>query len=144
MALPYYEKIFSNPSVIAPDRLATSGQKASFVGVDDLKVLSDDNQRIEIHQLRDSLHSRGFLMVYLPNNRILVEADLFQISRPASPASTSPAPTSSAPTRPVGGELNLVNNLDRLELKVDTILPIHSHALTERELRVRTQKPVQK
>jgi hypothetical protein len=79
-------------------------------------------------------------MVYLPKNHILVEADLFQIGRSISPAS----PTSSALARPVGSELNLVDNLDRLKLRVDTILPIHSHALTERELRVRTQKPIQK
>jgi glyoxylase-like metal-dependent hydrolase (beta-lactamase superfamily II) len=140
MALPYYEKIFSNPSLIAPDRLATSGQKAAFVGVDDFKVISDDNQRIEIHQIRDSLHSKGFLMVYLPKHRILVEADLFQISHFTNAAPTSPA----RPTLPVGSELNLVQNLDRLKLNVDTILPLHSHTLTERELRVRTQRPIQK
>jgi glyoxylase-like metal-dependent hydrolase (beta-lactamase superfamily II) len=131
MALPYYERIFSNPGLIAPDRLATSGRKAAFVGVDDLKVLSDDNQRIEIHQIRDSMHSRGFLMVYLPKNNILIEGDPFHIRPPTSPALPLP----------VGSELNLVDNLDRLELKVDTILPLHFHALTERELRARTQKP---
>lgn len=134
MALPYYEKIFSNPSLIAPDRLARSGQKTAFVGVDDLKVLSDDNQRIEIHQIRDSTHSRGFLMVYLPKNQILVEADLFQTRPPTSPDLPLP----------IGREVNLADNLDRLKLKVDTILPLHSHALTERELRARTQKPIQK
>jgi glyoxylase-like metal-dependent hydrolase (beta-lactamase superfamily II) len=134
MAVPYYEKIFSNPSLIAPDRLATSGKRAAFVGVDDLKVISDDNQRIEIHEIRDSKHSRGFLMVYLPKNQILVEADLFQ---------TRPPTTPDLPL-PIGSEVNLVDNLDRLKLKVDTILPLHSHALTDRELRARTQKPVQK
>jgi hypothetical protein len=116
--------------LIAPDRLATSGQKAAFVGVDDLKVLSDDNQRIEIHQIRDSMHSRGFF----PKNHILVEGDPFHIRPPTSPALPLP----------IGSEVNLVDNLDRLKLKVDTILPIHSHALTDRELRARTQKPIQK
>jgi glyoxylase-like metal-dependent hydrolase (beta-lactamase superfamily II) len=140
LALPYYEKIFSNPSLIAPDRLATSGQKAAFVGDDDFKVISDDNQRIEIHQIRDSLHSKGFLMVYLPKIRILIEADLFQISH-----FTNPAPTSAArPALPVGSELNLIENLDRLKLNVDTILPLHSHILTERELRVRAESSIQK
>ncbi len=134
MALPYYEKIFSNPSSIAPDRLAASGQKPSFVGVDELKVLSDDNQPIEIHQIQDSMHSRAFLMVYLPKNRILVEGDPFHIRPPTSPALPLP----------VASELNLVDNLERLKLKVDTILPLHFHALTERELRARTQKPIQK
>lgn len=73
-------------------------------------------------------------MVYLPKNQILVEADLFQTRPPTSPDLPLP----------IGREVNLADNLDRLKLKVDTILPLHSHALTERELRARTQKPIQK
>jgi glyoxylase-like metal-dependent hydrolase (beta-lactamase superfamily II) len=93
-----------------------------------------DNQRIEIHEIRDSQHSRGFLMVYLPKDQILVEADLFQTHPPTTPELPPP----------IGSEVNLVDNLDRLKLKVDTILPLHAHALTDRELRARTQKPIQK
>jgi hypothetical protein len=52
-------------------------------------------------------------------------------------------PTSPALALPVGSGLNLVDNLERLKLEVDTILPLHFHALTERELRARTQKPIQ-
>jgi hypothetical protein len=49
-----------------------------------------------------------------------------------------------APPPPVGSEINLVENLNRLKLQVDTILPLHSHALTGRELRVRTERPIQR
>ncbi len=133
-AVPFYERVFANPVSIAPDRLATSGKKAVFVAVDELKVLSDGTQRIEIHEIRDSSHARGFLMVYLPTQRALVEADLFQERPPTTPEWSFPNVS----------EVSLIANMDRLKLKVDTILPLHSHALTESELRGRTQKPVQK
>ena len=115
-------------------RAPTSGKKAVFVAVDELKVLSDGTQRIEIHEIRDSSHARGFLMVYLPTQRALVEADLFQERPPTTPEWSFPNVS----------EVSLIANMDRLKLKVDTILPLHSHALTESELRGRTQKPVQK
>jgi glyoxylase-like metal-dependent hydrolase (beta-lactamase superfamily II) len=134
LALPYYESIFANPNTIAPDQLATSGRKPVLVGVGEGKVLSDDMQQIEIHEVRDSLHARGFLMVYLPKDRILVEGDPFHIRPPTSPALALP----------VGSEVNLVENLDRLKLRVDTILPLHFHALTGKELQARTERLLQK
>jgi glyoxylase-like metal-dependent hydrolase (beta-lactamase superfamily II) len=79
LALPFYEKVFANPNTIRPDQLARSGRKPVLVGVDEGTVLSDDTQKIEIHEVRNSAHSRGFLMVYVPRDWILIEADEFQI-----------------------------------------------------------------
>ncbi len=75
LALPFYEKVFANPNTIHPDQLAKSGRKPILVGVDEGTVLSDDTQKIEIYEVRESSHSRGFLMVYVPKDRILIEAD---------------------------------------------------------------------
>ena len=133
LALPFYEKVFANPNTIHPDQLAKSGRKPILVGVDEGTVLSDDTQKIEIYEVRESSHSRGLLMVYVPKDRILIEADEFQIP-----------PGAAALPLPIGSEINLVENLNRLKLLVDTILPLHSHALTGRELRVRTERPIQR
>lgn len=133
LALPFYEKVFANPNTIHPDQLAKSGRKPILVGVDEGTVLSDDTQKIEIYEVRESSHSRGLLMVYVPKDRILIEADEFQIP-----------PGAAALPLPIGSEINLVENLNRLKLQVDTILPLHSHALTGRELRVRTERPIQR
>jgi glyoxylase-like metal-dependent hydrolase (beta-lactamase superfamily II) len=134
LALPYYEKIFANPNTVAPDQLAISGRRPVLVGVDEGKVLSDDMQKIEIHEVRESLHARGFLMIYLPKERILIEGDPFHIRPPTSPALALP----------VGSEVNLAENLDRLKLHADTILPLHFHALTGKELQARTERLLQK
>ena len=113
---PYYEKIWSNPHTLSPDRLAAAPRKPAFETMTEKKVLTDGNHVVELHHLQGSGHNQGLLMVYLPKERILVEADAFNppadknapVARPASPYN-----------------LNLVDNLKRLRLDAQRIIPIH-------------------
>jgi hypothetical protein len=65
-------------------------------------------------------------MVYLPKEKVLVEADDFT---PAAPNGPSPAPRAVAFTK------NLEANIERLKLDVETIAPLHGFVVPVAELK---------
>ena len=113
---PYYEKTFSAPHTLNPDKLAGSKKKPSFETMTEEKILTDGNRVIELHHLQGSGHNEGLIVAYLPKEKILVEADAYN---PPAQANV-PVPTPISPYT-----ANLVTNLDRLKLDVETIIPIH-------------------
>ena len=123
---PYFERAFAVDNTIAPDQLAKSGKKARFKTVEDKLVLSDGTRSVEIYHVDDSHHTDAFLMVYLPRERLLVEADSFTPGPPNAPAPAQPNPN----------HTNLVDNLARLDLPVDRILPLHGRVVPLTELYV--------
>ena len=124
MAKPYFEKVLANPNTIAPDALARSGRKPDIIGVDGKRVLIDGNDRIEVYEMQGSVHAQGFMMVYLPKQKLLIEADAY----------TPGAPNSPPPAVVNANNLNLVQNIERLGLQVERILPLHSRIATMAEL----------
>ena len=74
---PYYEKIWANPHTIAPDKLSQNPRKAKFETVVDKKIMTDGNQVIELYHQQDFGHNDGMLLVYLPKEKVLLEADGF-------------------------------------------------------------------
>jgi glyoxylase-like metal-dependent hydrolase (beta-lactamase superfamily II) len=116
---PYFEKAFANPNTIAPDALAKSGKKAQFKTVDDKLVIKDATRTVELYRLADSHHTDNFLVVYLPKERLLIEADSFTPAPPNTPAPVPPNPN----------HVNLVDNLGTLKLPVDRILPLHGRVV---------------
>ena len=124
MAKPYFERVFANPNRVAPDRLAQSGRSANIIGVDGKTVLRDTMRPIEIHEMQGSIHAQGFMMVWLPNEKLLVEADAYTPGPPNSPPPPAPNPN----------HVNLVANIDRLGLAPDRILPLHSRVVPMAEL----------
>jgi glyoxylase-like metal-dependent hydrolase (beta-lactamase superfamily II) len=123
-AKAYYEKAFANPNRIAPDLLAKSGRKAKVIGVANKHVLSDGTRSVEIHRLRDPLHTDTFLMVWLPGEKLLIEADAYTPAAPGTPAPAKPNPY----------HLNLVDNIQRLKLDVKQILPLHGRMVPAADL----------
>ncbi|HUK88959.1 MAG TPA: MBL fold metallo-hydrolase [Blastocatellia bacterium] len=113
---PYYEKIWTNPHTIAPDKLSRNPKKPKFETVADKKVMTDGNQVIELYHLRDFGHNDGMLIAYLPKLKILLEADGF--NPPAQPATQRPATIS-----PYTASLQA--NIERLKLDVERIIPVH-------------------
>jgi glyoxylase-like metal-dependent hydrolase (beta-lactamase superfamily II) len=124
MAKPYFERVFANPNSISPDLLAKSGRKAAIAGVNGKLVISDAMRTIEVHEMTGSIHAMGFNMVWLPKERLLIEADAWTPGPPNSP----PPPVVNANNQ------NLVQNIERLNLNVDRILPLHSRIATMAEL----------
>lgn len=124
MAKPYFERIFANANSVAPDRLAQSGRKASIVPAGEKTVLRDSLRTVEIHEMQGSVHAQGFMMVWLPAEKILIQADAY----------TPGAPNTPPPAVPNGNQVNLVANVERLGLQPERILPLHSRMVAYSEL----------
>jgi glyoxylase-like metal-dependent hydrolase (beta-lactamase superfamily II) len=112
----YWEKLLAAPHTLNPDRQETAKKKVSVETFGDKKVLTDGNHVIELHRLQGGLHQEGMVVAYLPKEKILVEADAF--NPPAQPNAPVATPINPA-------TLNLVDNIDRLKLDVETIIPVH-------------------
>ncbi|MFZ5896988.1 MAG: MBL fold metallo-hydrolase [Myxococcota bacterium] len=121
----YYEEAFATPNTIRPDALARSGLSATVEGVEEKLVLSDGARDVELHHIVGSNHCDTMLMIYLPNEKVLIEADLF------TPGSNPNAPTPAVidPQKVV-----LVDNIERLQLTIEQILPLHGRIATMKEL----------
>lgn len=111
----YYQQIWSNPHSINPDRLEASKKTAKFESFAGKKVLSDGKRSIEIHSLADNSHNDAFIAVYLPKEKILVEADAYTPLAANAPAPSSPNPYS----------VNLYQNIQKLKLDVKQIAALH-------------------
>ena len=130
--VPYFERAFATPNRIAPDRLAQSGRHATFLAVNDKATLSDGARTIDIHRIADSGHSDTFLMVHLPHEGILIEADAY----------TPLAPNAQAPATPNANNVNLIANIERMKLQVARIAPLHGRVAPLAELYTTASRPL--
>ena len=114
----FYEKVLVNPHTLVPDKVQKSGMqpkvKVEYVG--DKKVFSDGTHVIETHLVKGSTHNQFMLMVYLPKQKVLLEADEFNV----------PGQVATAPPAVINGyQTNLLANIERLKLDVERIIPVH-------------------
>jgi len=127
----YFERAFATPARIAPDRLAQSGRRPAFMAVSDKATLSDGARTIDIHRITDSVHNDTFLMVHLPNEKILIEADAY----------TPLAPNAQPPATPNANNVNLIANIERLKLQVERIAPLHGRVVPLADLYTTASRP---
>jgi len=115
----YYERILSTRHTINPDRLEkmARSKKPSVQAVVDKRVLTDGTQRLELYKILGSNHADTMLIAYLPKDKLLIEADMW--NPPAQPNAALPAGVAAAEP------LNLWNNIQRLKLDVAQIAPLH-------------------
>jgi glyoxylase-like metal-dependent hydrolase (beta-lactamase superfamily II) len=125
MNKPYYEKIYKAPHTLAPDRLSQSPKKATYITVKDKYVLSDGGREIDILHLENDNHNEGMLVVYIPKEKVLVEADDFTPTPPNGPP---------APPRAAAFTRNLSANIERLKLDIQTIAPLHGFVVPYSEM----------
>jgi glyoxylase-like metal-dependent hydrolase (beta-lactamase superfamily II) len=120
----FYDTAWAAPRTTTPD--ARPAKKAAlFRTVADRAVLTDGARVIEVHRLVNNPHDDGFFVVYLPVEKILVEADAYT---PGPTAGAAPVSSGTAPTvNPA--TLNLYQNLRRLKLDVARIAPLHGQRL---------------
>lgn len=123
-AVPFFQRALANPNTIRADRLGQSGKAAKVEGVEGKRVMTDGSRNVELHLIGQSVHANGFVMAYLPAEKLLIEADAY----------TPGAPNSPPPAKPNGNHLNLIDNMERLGLKVDRILPLHGRIVPVTEL----------
>jgi glyoxylase-like metal-dependent hydrolase (beta-lactamase superfamily II) len=111
----YYEKVWSAARSIDPDRLAKSKKSARFDSFTGKHVLSDGKRAIEIHPIGGSGHNDAFDLVYLPAEKILIEADAYTPT-----AANVPPPKTANPYT-----VNLYDNIQKLKLDVTQIAALH-------------------
>jgi glyoxylase-like metal-dependent hydrolase (beta-lactamase superfamily II) len=119
----YYDQVWKAPHTLEPDQLAQSSKKPTFITVKEKYTLSDGGRSLEIYPLAGDTHNAGLMMVYMPKEKILVEADDF----------SWPAGTRSGP-RYHANNVNLYRNIQRLKLDVKTIAPLHGEPVPVSEL----------
>jgi glyoxylase-like metal-dependent hydrolase (beta-lactamase superfamily II) len=117
----FHEKVWRAPHTLNPDRLSLSKRTPKFESVVNGKhVLSDGRRTIEIHEQAGTGHSDGIVMVYLPKEKILIQADAWNTQAVAAPNVDT-----------IGGDfvnpymVNLYDNILRLKLDVGQIVPLH-------------------
>jgi glyoxylase-like metal-dependent hydrolase (beta-lactamase superfamily II) len=115
---PLYEELVKRPHTLMADRLAGNPAelKLQTVTGDEKFELRDGNRVMEVYRIRNDTHNDGMLMVYLPQSRILIEADTY--------------------TPPRGGPTaeNLLQEIKERGLRVDRIAPIHGDVVPLSEL----------
>ena len=111
----FFEKTLAASATIAPDHMAKSGKKPVVEGVKDKRVMTDATRTVEIHHIAGNQHDDGMLMVYLPKEKLLIQADTF----------TPPAPNAPPPTAINPNTVHLADQIAKLGLAVDQHLPLH-------------------
>jgi len=112
----FLEKALSGPRTLAPDALAKSGKKPVIEGFKgDKRVFQDATRTLEVHVIKNLPHADGMVVGWLPKEKILVYADMFNF-----PPATQPVPDPQ-----VVGTRIFYENIMRLGLDPVSILSIH-------------------
>jgi glyoxylase-like metal-dependent hydrolase (beta-lactamase superfamily II) len=119
----YYEQVLFNPAprTLMSDRFSTyypyftGGRRPLPIETVNQKyVLSDGVRTVDLYPVQGLNHAATMLIVYLPKEKILVNADLY-----SPPAQGAPAPAVNTNMR------TLQQNIQRLKLDVTQHVPIH-------------------
>jgi len=120
----YYERVLAAPATISPDRATKAGRKVTVEGVRDRRTLTDGARTVELYHIAGNSHADGLLMVYLPKEKLLSQADTF-----------TPGPANAAPPMPPSPfTVNLSDNIAKRGLAVDQLLPLHGRIVPIAEL----------
>jgi glyoxylase-like metal-dependent hydrolase (beta-lactamase superfamily II) len=111
----YLEKTLSLPHTLNPDKAQQNGKKPVVEAMGDKKVLTDGTHTVELYHQQGLGHHDGMLLAYFPKEKVLLEADGYN---PQAATATPPSP-------PSPYTLNLVDNIRRLKLDVQRIVPVH-------------------
>lgn len=105
-----------------PDALAQSGKKVKFQYVKDKWTLKDSLRTIEVYPIKGALHGEDMMVIYLPKEKIIFEADAYN---PGAVGAVTNATQN-------GGQLAfqklLASELDRLKIDYTTIVSGHAPA----------------
>jgi glyoxylase-like metal-dependent hydrolase (beta-lactamase superfamily II) len=105
------------PRTLAPDSLSKSGKKPVIEGMtSDKRVFQDATRTFEVHVIKGLPHADGIVIGYLPKEKILVYADMFNL-----PPANDPVPNP-----PVTGTIVFLDNIERLKLAPERVMSIHS------------------
>jgi len=123
----FFKDLVARPHTIVPDALTKNPQPLKLVTVDDMMVMKDAAMEVQLYHLRDNPREGTNLFAYVPRDRILVQADLYD----------------STWMYHFWGE-NVITNIEKIrKLRVDKQVPIHGSIQSYRDM-VKTIKAAPK
>jgi glyoxylase-like metal-dependent hydrolase (beta-lactamase superfamily II) len=111
----FYKTVHSRQHTSQPDALQRSPKPLKLSTVGDRRVLKDNLRTIEILHVPGNAHNGNMLVVYLPAEKILIQADLYN----------PPAANAVNPVFPFAG--NLLEMIQKRRLQVDRLVGIHGN-----------------
>ena len=104
----FYQDAVSRAHTIVPDALSKNPQPLKIETVDERLAMKDGGMTVELYPIKGSAHADTLVMAYFPRERLLVEADVFSPGGAVAPYAA-----------------NLLDNIKKLNLRVERIVPIH-------------------
>jgi glyoxylase-like metal-dependent hydrolase (beta-lactamase superfamily II) len=111
----YLEKILSQPHTLNPDTAQRNGKKPVVEAMGEKRVLTDGTHVLELYHLQNFMHHDAMLIAYFPKEKVLLEADGYNPQGVTAQPANPPSPY----TR------SLYDNIQRLKLDVQRIVPVH-------------------
>jgi hypothetical protein len=105
---PFFKDLVARKHTIAPDELEKNPKPLVLDLVDDEKILKDKLMEVRLYHLLDNPREGTNLFAYVPRDRILVQADLYDATW----------------QQHLWGK-NVLWNIERRKLKVDKDVPVH-------------------
>ncbi len=113
----FFERAWARRARSRQTAMSKSGKKLKIEGITgDKRVFQDATRTVEVHLIKGLPHADGNLIVYLPKERILAYADMFNLPTAAAPV----------PNPPVTGTMVFLDNIERLKLDPERIMSVHS------------------
>jgi glyoxylase-like metal-dependent hydrolase (beta-lactamase superfamily II) len=112
----FLTKALGAKRTLQPDSMSLAKKKAKIDTVSEKRVIQDETRTVEIHHVVGLPHADGMLMIYLPKEKILGYADMFNLPTAANPV----------PNPPVVGTGVFLQNIERLNLEPERIFSVHS------------------
>ncbi|MGH7678810.1 MAG: MBL fold metallo-hydrolase [Gemmatimonadaceae bacterium] len=119
----FYERVvYPRAHTSTPDALAKNPKPLKIRAVGQTHVINDPMRTIEIHHVAGNAHNGNMLVVYLPAEKILIQADLYN-----PPAANAP-PNAPPPVFPFAR--NLLETIQSKRLQVDRVVGIHGNPVS--------------
>jgi hypothetical protein len=116
--IPFFQDLLARKHSIAPDELEKNPKPAKFKPVDDQMTLKDKSMEVQLYHLKDNPREGTNLFAYVPRDRMLVQADLYD---------------STWQFHHWGA--NVITNIEEIrKLKVDKQVPVHGGIQTYAEM----------
>lgn len=114
----FLQSAMTTPRTLAPDALAKSRRKPVIEGfTGDKRVFQDATRTFEIHVIKGLPHADGLVIGWLPKEKLLVYADMFNLPTEAQ---------GPVPNPPVVGTGVFAANMERLNLDAERIMSVHN------------------
>jgi glyoxylase-like metal-dependent hydrolase (beta-lactamase superfamily II) len=120
----FVRDVARRPHTLQADALARAPRTPTIVSIGEKRVFQDRSRTVELYHVRGSPHTSTMIVAYLPTERMLVQADAYN-----PPAPNAPPP----PSFPFAK--NLVENVERLGLRVDRVAALHGRVVPFSEIR---------